>query len=250
MSRLRFPVWWLVAIIALTLAGCDLIGDPAGSDGGTASQPVPVLAVTPDPPSVSAAESRVDVTGSIDGTAIAFSWDFQDLGAADSVNTNGAMGSQIGSGNAAGTASVWLTSDYDSAGGGAPEDDQGPDDWYLRFTLGGLTLNRTVYNHKDTFAIPTRAYSQITLYRGPSPTVQYRNREHSDALNQTAVTVAVLSGSPVYDSSQDRLRIAGTMRSEWNDGTDWIEADFSVLVGGPDDRNASTNQATLRNVFE
>lgn len=243
--------WTALAVAVLLSSGCAFLNTILGQDeDDAAGEPTPVLDVTPAPPTVSGTASRVEVTGSISSSSLSFTWDFQDLGASDTVLTNGAMGSQIGSGNADGTVSVWLTSDYDTDGGGQPEDDQGASDWYLRFTLGGLTLNRTVYNHKDTFAIPTRAYSQITLSQGPSPSVQYRNREHSDALSQTAQTVVVLSENPSYDAATDRLRIRGSMRSEWNGGSDWVQANFSVLFGGPDDRNASTTQATLRNVFE
>lgn len=214
------------------LSSCDLfsgiLNDSDNGEDNTAE-----LQFTPDVPQISGEDSRININGMVDGESFSFYWDFSSAG---SVTTNGLMSSQISS-TIPGTASLYFDNDFNSS-----DHAQGVNDWYLRFTLGNASTEYDIYNSKETFSIPQRPYSMITLRKGPSGT-EFRHREYD---SQNLISIIVISSE--YDEVTNTLRIAGGMKSAW--GNDWVTADFNVLVGGPDDRQASLNQSTFQNSFE
>lgn len=235
-SAFRTRLTGLVSAI-LILSGCDLLGGLFPAE--PVDEPIqPEISVTPSVPATTDPDSHVNITGSVGGDPISFSWTFEEVVTGSS--TNGAIDSQIGSGNADGTISIWVDNDF--IDGGDAADDQGANDWYLRFTLGGLTLSAEVFNAKDTFAIPSRPYSMITLRKGPAGT-EYRHREYNASNLMTGLVTRA-----DYNATSNTLRLEGALRSEW--GSDWVQADFSVFLGGGEDRRASGNQTYLELVFE
>lgn len=184
-----------------------------------------------DIPAVKEDESRVLYFGSIEGEAIEEVWDFQPY---KGVITNGAMGVQISSSRSA-SVSIWLTTDL----GGTVYQKQ--NQWYLRITLGNLVPGDTLFNSKETFAIPAGPYSMITLRKGPEGT-EYRHREYTQNNRMSAF---ITKSEYLADGT---LRLEGALRSEW--GENWLQVEFSVLIGGPDDRNGKSNRSGMKYSFQ
>lgn len=240
-------VWLIISLLtALSFVACDWFHEesevlvPVQEESESLVQEesevlVQELTFTVDPPEVSGDMSLINITGSVEGEALSMSWDFSDVTGGF---TNGLMSVQISS-SLSGTASLYFDNDFSSSSGTRP---QGEDEWYLRFTLGNASPSYTVYNSMETFSIPVAPYSLITLRKGPHG-VEYRNRYY----NSENLMSGVLS-SAQYDENANTLRLKGSLRSVWGDN--WVQADFNVLIGGADDRQASSNSSSMEFSYE
>jgi hypothetical protein len=201
--------------------------DTSSTDGGK-----PLAAdVNFTPNAVATTASKIVIRGSIGGEQIAFEWDYKATG--QGAATNGAMFAQVGA-TSHGGVNLSFDNDY------TPTYVQGPSDWYVRFTLGNALATDTVFNAKKTFAEPATPYSMITVRKGPSGT-PYQHTE-KDPANKTAAIVTQFT----VDVTARTIRLVGGIRSQW--GSDYLQADFNVLVGGPDDRNK--NGGSIAYVFK
>lgn len=185
-------------------------------------------------PTTAADRSRVEITGEIDGDPIEIIWDFESIGRGPL--TNGAIEVTQSSSRSVPAVSIQINSGY----GGIYMQQTG--EWYASLYLGNFSPEDRVFNAKETFAIPDAPYSLVTLRRGPGGR-EYRHREY----NANNLTCAVVETAE-WNATTGTLRLTASLRSEW-DGEGWIQADFSVLLGGSDDRNGSSNRGTLQRVF-
>lgn len=191
------------------------------------------LSFTPNPPAITENESLVIITGVVAGESINIKWDFSSAGF---VATNGLMSSQISS-TIMGTASLYFDNDFNQT-----DYTQTNSDWYLRFTLGNASYDYQIYNSKKDFAIPYEPYCLITLRKGRYGT-EFREAYYNESNLMSAMVTEF-----IYDEENNTLRLAGGIKSTW--GEDWVQADFNILMGGPDDRQKSLNQSTFKNSFE
>ncbi|MCA9561929.1 MAG: hypothetical protein KC561_00505 [Myxococcales bacterium] len=98
----------------------------------------------------------------------------------------------------------------------------------------------------------------LTEVEGPEPNVDFTPNEVTLAdedgsrivIDSTNATTGIIT-EPTYEpdgQNSDSLRVIGGIRAEWGGGSDFIQADFNVLLNGPDDIGA--NGTTRRTVFE
>jgi hypothetical protein len=172
-------------------------------------------------------ESAVLILGEAHGEKIRLIWDFQKIGPGPF--TNGVMDTQIVSGMPA--VSLRVHNDF----GGARF--QRPGEWLVRFTLGNLREDFTQYASKETFAIPSRGYSMITLRKGPAgPELRHKEfQEDCELLGK------ILSWE--YNLDESTLALKGYLEGSWDAGE--IRIEFDLIVGGDSDRLSSTNRRSM-----
>jgi hypothetical protein len=216
--------------IAFFLPSCFFFPQESSDpQGPSTAEETPVIDFTPNPPTVVGTDSEVVITGNIGGEAISQTWDFSLRGGGP--RTNGSVSGQIVSGKPA--VSFTFDNDYDI---------QGDSDWLVRFTFGSTQQATTLYNAKTDFPIPDRGYTMITVRKGPGGT-EYRHTQH-DSNNEMTGKISTFD----YDENTNILRLEGGLRATWD--ANYVNIDFSVLIGGPDDRYNSTNQSTNQNAYE
>jgi hypothetical protein len=176
-------------------------------------------------------ESAVLITGMVGEEEIQLLWDFQKIGPGPF--TNGVMEAQIVSGMPA--VSLRVSNDF----GGARF--QRPQEWLVRFTLGNLREDFKEYKSKETFAIPPRGYSMITIRKGLSGT-ELRHKEYQE---DSTLTAQIYHWE--YDPEASTLGLIGIMEGQWEAGR--IRIEFDLVVGGESDRQHSTNQKSLAYSF-
>lgn len=217
----------LISFLIFIFTSYSLIASPINT-----SEIVAELKFTPQIPEIRSSESLIVIHGEVHGEPINFTWDYSEVGG---VITNGLMSTTISS-TVPGTVSIYFDNDFN-----IPNNMQGPNDWYLRFTLGNSAPGYTIYNSMETFSIPEAPYCLITLRKGSDGT-ELRNRYY----NVNNLMTALVSQAD-YDPENNTLRMSGSIKSTW--GTDWIQADFNVLVGGLHDRQASLNQSSFKHAY-